>query len=190
MFLPTFADDAEKERLWQLFLAAERRAKAFPTSADRFVPIQRVDLGDEGAKWLPSGVIELNPGTAPGTLFHEIFHTVFHKTIFHQKSKDEHWGEGWCDAFRFASEHALLGGPETEWSKKIARYTKMSLDEVLAKTNDAKHDRTYEFPASRIVQKTDGTLKGVRALWLKLSADREARGTDILDDFFGFGPQG
>ena len=147
-------------------------------------PIQRVDVGHDGAKWLPAGVIQLSPSADPGTLFHEIFHTVFHRSALHA-GQDERWGEGFCDAFRFVTERELLPGPPSDRVKKVERYPSMSFAEVMAKSGEPVHDRKYAYPASVIPRRTDLTTKGLRKLWLELNALREARGAGVLDAFFG-----
>ncbi|MEP7119944.1 MAG: hypothetical protein ABJE95_03495 [Byssovorax sp.] len=185
LFLVGDNEEPRKSRLWDLFRGAESHAKEFASSPDRFVVIERVEVGKNGALWFPSGVIQLAPNADPGTLFHEIFHTVFHRSALHA-GKDESWGEGFCDAFRFVTERDLLPGPPSEWVTKVERMTSMSFDEVMAKSGDPAYDRKYAYPASVILRKTDKTTKGLRTLWFELNAAREARGGDVLDAFFGY----
>jgi len=190
-FMAATQDQARRQAFWSLFRAAEREAHQFPTSPARWVPLRRViDLPPGGAtgEWTTSGTIELKPDHNVGTMFHEIFHTVVHLSEFHTGGRDGAWTEALCDAFRYAAEQELLPGPPSKWEERITRYTTMTEQEVMGTGKSSSVKQKYHYPASLIVKRSGGTMAGFRSLWFQLIALKQQRGTEVLDDFFGYRP--
>jgi len=101
------ADDGDLERrqeLWLLFRPAEREARAFATSRERWLPIRGVSLGAHGhllGKWSTNRFIQLQTDSDASVRFHEVFHPVFHASELNagKGDRDGAWNEAFCDAF-------------------------------------------------------------------------------------------
>lgn len=184
-FLPEVSDEKERSELWSYFRAAEREAKKFAGTPERWVVIKKVEIG-KGPHWGASGKIVITPKSGAGTLFHEIFHTAFQKSVFHPDPKEQAWEEGFCDAFRYAAEHDLVQGPPSDWASHIQKLTAMTYEEALASSKDHGLLKAYRFPASRIVKKSGGTLEGMRRMWFELTEKRNQTGRAVFDEYFGW----
>ncbi len=188
-FLADSDDEAKRQQLWSLFHAVEREAHAFVLSPDKWVTLVEVKLVPQqslAGEWTTSGVIHMKPDNTPGVMFHEVFHTAFHRSVLHA-GKDVHWGEAFCDAFRYAAERELLPPPPSSWANSITRFTTMTEAQAMAPGNGSLGwKRAYGYPASIVVKRSGGTMEGLRKLWFELVALKQQRGTDVLDGYFGW----
>ncbi len=187
-FLSGYEDQQRRAWLWDLFRAAERQAKTFAPSSDRWIVLRQVVAKPNRAMWIEDGTIEIDPAFDPGTLFHEIFHTVFHKSPL-RAGKDEPWGEAFSDAFRYMMEKQFVDRENSGWSLKIDRFLSMSYDAVMVSSGDPGHDRKYGYPAALIVRAASKDLKEFRKLWFTLLQQREQVGSDVLNDYFKYDMQ-
>jgi hypothetical protein len=147
------------------------------------VEIKHRGTENGGACWLlldeRHAKVEVGTEAEVGGIFHELFHSVFHHSPLLQ-GRDEHWGDAWCDGFRYFHDPAFRN--------RIDRYRRMTCEQA-RRAGDWNHDRQYAYPCSLIVTRCGTDFGRFRALWLEVCDRRRREGRDILGEVFGYDPR-
>ena len=108
--------------------------------------------------------IPINPDDK-GAIFHEVGHNLFAKSVFHHAGENDKWGEAFAEAIRWLMEGQRL--PSSEWLK----------DFIKKKTEPG----THKYRAEEILAKSQHTLPGFKALWIRLVSNFKNQ-SDYLDN--------
>jgi hypothetical protein len=185
-FLPNLRNEQLRAEFWMLFQQFEHEARLL--AGDYWVEIRSVVHSDRN-DWTVGDIrVDANPG-GKGTVAHEVFHSTFHRCPLHDHGEDEHWGEGFCDAFRYFMEKRSGLHHGSEWFNKLDSFAQMTPEAILRKSGDIGYDRGYAIPASQIIQCSDGDFDRFTALWKDLCDKRSSSDKPILNAFFKFAPR-
>jgi hypothetical protein len=185
-FLSGCTDETLRLELWDVFQKAESRASML-VDPSVWVSITVVTQSTKNT-WF-DGKIWLAPEKDDwGRIYHEVFHSAFDRSVLHDGSTDEEWGDAFCDAFRYFMEFELDPLKTSEWFTKIDSFCGKTLKEVLNRPGCGckKHDKQYGYPASRIIHESGKDYGEFCKLWQKLTAKRKQASQPILNNHFKY----
>lgn len=198
IFLENFNSVELKEKLWDLFNRAEKKAKeSFSNGFNGWLEIRRVVVDPENYCDCDKGIIYLNPAMSNlGAIFHEIFHFVFHKsTLWHSDElhKNLHnsfgmWGDAFCDTFRYFMEEKLLDEKSRhKWFGEMNQCLIKTPYEIQEEFSDDRcHNLKYKIPTSIIIKKVKKNYDKFKNLWKELNKRFDRQSCNFLEDYFCF----
>jgi hypothetical protein len=86
-------------------------------------------------------------------------------------------------------EKKYLPDPRTKWFSKVDHFADETYEQVMAKSGDKHFDQKYVYPASLVVRKANKDLEQFRKIWFELQDLRRTKGTDVMNDYFGYDMQ-
>ena len=163
-----------RKRLWTLLQTAEHEAQsALCGPQNTWIPISEVVEG--GPDWSEGGRITIPVSVNDlGVVFHEVFHSAFHHSPLWHDPNNCHWGDAFCDAFRYFMERCHLTGTSHFLQGMTAELGKA--DSQVKVENDR-----YKGWASRIVIKCNQDYDRFKAIWI----ERNANYQEPLSVYFG-----
>jgi len=185
-FLKDYGNKEVLKIYWNNFSLIEKEARSFKLSEEQWIEINNIELSKE-TYWVDNGTIYLNPDIDDiGCLYYNTFHSAFHRSYLHS-GKDEMWGEGFCNAFRYFME-LKTNNKRSKWMNNLKKYMKIVEDLSRLKKSKDKFLNKYIYPAVLIIYKSDNSYDKFFKLWFELNNDRKIKNADILNNYFNFDP--